>query len=455
VSRRRLPPLALALALALGGAACAENTHPGELFTATSGARLALQLFRYDDGTEQAAADELYDTELHARCAPRRWSDGAVRCVPVVDDAVYIDAACTMLAGRARTSAKPVLFLAYAAVGGDVSPARLLRAGAAIDPVAQFYELADGACTGPRPSPEEPITYFAVGDEVDGASLVPIRDGELGDGRLAVQVRESDDGARIPLGLRDRELGVACTPAHGTGGGVPCAPAGAAAASAFVDPACSEPAAVVAADAPAPAIAAVVDPSGCTGYRAVAGEVPGPRLYRRDGDACTPFAAPAGARLFATGAALELASLGRALEDAPGRRLRRIVLEAGGLRLLDDRLFDTATRADCRRQRVGDVPRCLPDTVAPARTLFAPGCAVEIQVAELPRRTCEPIAFAAGLAAGELEIRAIGERPPEAPFQRVSGLCLPYPSSAETQLRALGPPIDPAAFPGALSFGAR
>lgn len=443
------------LLLALGCAACGENTHPDELFTAVSGARLALQQFRYDDGTEQATADEFYDTDLHARCAPQRWSDDLVRCVPVADDAVYTDAACTMLVGRARTAVEPELFLAYAAIGEVVRPARLFRAGAATDPIAQFYEMRDGACTGPRSSPEEPITYFAVGDEIEGASLVPIRDGEIGDGRLGVQIREGDDGARVPFGLRDRELGVACSPARGDGGDILCAPTSAAPASYFRDPACNEAVAAASAAAPPPTIVAVVEPSGCTGYRAVAGEVPGAPLYRRDGDACTPAARPAGARLFAAGAGLELAPLGRTLEDAPARRLQRIILETGGLRFLDDHLFDTATRADCRRQPIGDVLRCIPEAVAPMRTLFATGCGVAVQLAEVPQRTCERIAFATRLTGDGFEIRAIGDRPPDALFQLQNGQCLPYPSSAATTLRALGPPIDPAAFLGAVYFGAR
>jgi hypothetical protein len=464
VWRRALLALALG-GVALGAAACAEDVHPEPLFAAVSGSRLALQLVRYDDGTEQATADELYDRELHARCTPQRWSDDIVRCVPLVDDAVYTDAACTTLAGRARTIAKPALFLAYAAAAGeDARPARLFRAGAAIDPadpVPQFYELRDGACTGPRPSPEEPeepIEYFEVGDEIDGASLVAIRDGEVGEGRLGVLVRESDDGARVPLGLRDRELGAACTPARGDGGELRCAPASAAPASAFGDPACSEPVVVVEAGAPPPTIASVVEASGCTGYRAIVGEVPGPRIYRRRDGACTSAIVPAGARLFAAGTELALASLPRTLEDAPGRRLRRVILEAGGLRFLDDRLFDTATRADCRRRLVGDVLRCIPEAVAPARTLYAPGCGIEIPVTELPPRTCEPVAFATGpdSDAGEvLELRAIGDRMQDPLFRLENGQCLPNPLSADTSLRALGPPLDPAAFVGGLPYGAR
>jgi hypothetical protein len=321
--------------------------------------------------------------------------------------------------------------------------------------VAEHYELRDGACTGPSPSPEEPIRYFAVGDELDGASLVPIRDVERGDGRLGVRLRESDDGARVPLGLRDRELGVACSPARGADAGVRCAPAGAAPASYFRDPACREPVAAVGPDAPVPAIAAVAEPSGCTGYRAIAGELPVGALYRRDGAACVPTPAPAGARLFATGAAIELAPLEREVEEAPGRRLQRVTIATGGLRFLDDRLFDTATRADCRRQQVGEVPRCIPEAVAPARTLFAPGCTIEVHVAEVPQPTCEPVAFATAPIDGSLEIRALGDRPQGPLSRRENGQCLPYPSAAEASLRALGPPIDPAAFVGAVYYGAR
>jgi hypothetical protein len=445
--------------LAVACAACGENAHPEELFEATSGTRLELQRYRFDDGAELATADELYDRELHARCAPGRWSDGTVRCIPAVEDAVYTDAACTMLAGRALAIAKPALFLAYETTGAGVRPARLFRAGAAIDPVAEYYEMKDGACTGPLPSPADPIEYFAVGDDLGGEALVAIRDVDAGEGRLAVQVRESDDGARIPFGLRDRDLGAACTPSRDDGGGIVCAPAGAAPAGTFRDPACTAPVVIVAAGESVPAIAAVVRDSGCTGYRIVAGGLAGGPLYRRAGDACAPMPAPPGARLFAVGAELSLAELPRVLEEVPGRRLQRVILEAGELRIADDRLFDTATRADCRHRLVGDVTRCIPEAVATARTLYAPGCGIAISVAELPRRTCEPVAFATAPAGVDFEIRAIGDRAPDALFRLENGQCLPNPGSgsspSETSLRTLGPPIDPSAFVGAVYYGAR
>ncbi len=48
-----------------------------------------------------------------------------------------------------------------------------------------------------------------------------------------------------------------------------------------------------------------------------------------------------------------------------------------------------------------------------------------------------------------------GDRPQGPLFRRENGLCLPYPAAAEPSLRVLGPPIDPAAFAGAVYYGAR
>ena len=106
------------VALVVACAACGDNLPAGpELIIAVSGTRLAVQKYRYDDGTELAVGNELYDTELHARCRSQRWIDDTVRCVPVVDEAVYSDAACTELVGLGRTIEKPTHFVAYDQIG--------------------------------------------------------------------------------------------------------------------------------------------------------------------------------------------------------------------------------------------------------------------------------------------------------------------------------------------------
>ena len=162
-------------------------------------------------------------------------------------------------------------------------------------------------------------------------------------------------------------------------------------ASYFGDPACHEPVVAVGATVP-PAIARLVEPSGCASYHRVGPELSVP-LYSRAGDTCTPVAAPVDGRLFPLAAPIALPVLGRSLEAIPGRRLQRIILDHDGLRFLDDRLFDTATGADCGRRTLRDGVRCLPTTIA-STTLFLEGCAVPVRVVEVPQDTCERLAFA-------------------------------------------------------------
>ncbi len=206
---------------------------------------------------------------------------------------------------------------------------------------------------------------------------------------------------------------------------------------------------------PVPAVARVVEASGCARYHAVGAEIE-PPLYRRDGEACGQTSLDPPQRLLAVGAPIDLAPLQRTVEDVPDRRLQRIVLSDDQLRFADDRLFDEATRTECVRAAFGDVTRCIPASVATASALFAPGCAVEVRVAETPQRSCERIAFATAVTDEGMEIRAIGDRLP-GPLYHVGGTgqCQPYASSPGNVLRALGPPIAPEAFVSAVSYGER
>lgn len=435
------------VAIALIG--CGDNRPGGDdPFTAVSGTRLALQKYRYDDGTELTATGEFYDTQLHTRCTPAPWRDASLRCVPVADDAEYLDPACTMPIGLGRTIARPTFFVAGDPVAGGAAT-RVFRAGAAVAPIAQYYSVVGGACVGPIPIPAGLTSFFAIGDELDGDALVGFHDDELAGDRLGLALRETDDGLRVAYGLRDRTLGAACTATVQGDGRVVCEPAGAAAASYFLDPACTAPAIAVA--GVAPAIARVIEPSGCASYHPLAGEVAAP-VYRRDGDTCVAAAAPDG-RLFALDAALALPELERSLEDVPDRRLRRVILAHGGLRLFDDRLFDTATGADCRPRTLRDAIRCLPATAVAATTLFTDGCMVAVRVAELPRRTCEPIGYAT--TNRPFQLRAIGDVVAAPMFRFDGATCQAYAGSSGTQLRALGPPLDLTTFPSAIYFGER
>jgi hypothetical protein len=438
-------------------AACGDNiAQRDDLFAPVSGGRIALQKYRYDDGTELAVSTEFYDLQLHTRCSPQRWPDGALRCVPVADDAVYRDAGCSQLIGVARAIAEPTLFLVHDTLPAGRVVARVVRAGAAASPIAQFWETAGGACVGPTPIAPG-ATFFDVGDEVAPDAQAAFHDHEVGGGRLGLQIRETDDGLRVLAGLRDRELDAACVATVEGDGGAACEPSDAAPASLYRDPGCGEP--VVASAAPvAPRFARLADPSGCARYYRVGDEM-SPPIFRRDGDACMPADAPVGGRLYALAEPVELAALGRAREVA-GRRLERVVLDPGvdpgsaGPQFYDDRLFDTALGADCRPRIVRGAIRCFPANAPTTPTLFFEGCAVAAAVAELPQHSCEPLAFATSNR--PFQIRPIGD-PSAAKLFRLDsgGVCQPYTSAPGTELRTLGAPIDPATFPLAIYFGER
>jgi hypothetical protein len=439
--------------------ACGDDAlRADDPLAAVSGSRLALHKYRYDDGTELAVANDFYDTQLHVRCRPQRWIDGALRCIPAVDDAVYVDPGCTALVGLGRTIARPTHFVAYDMGAAGVAPARLFRSGPATDPIAQYYTIADDACVGPTAAPADLARYFEIGDELDGAALVAFRDGELGEGRVALHIRQTDDGLRVPSGLVDRELGAPCVARLRSDGSFACEPLSAATAV-FRDPACREP--VVPVTAAVPAFARVIEPSGCASYHRVGGELPPPAgsapapMYRRIGGACTTVATPVEGRLHAVDPALDLAALARSLEDSPARRLQRVVLEHGELRFLDDRLFDAATGDDCRPRSLREGVRCLPAALA-SIGLFTAGCTVAVRVAEVPQRTCERFGFATQNR--PFQLRPLGDIVDllATPLFRLDATgCQPYTSPPGTELRDLGPPLDLADFPAGQYFSER
>jgi len=207
----------LALLCALVG--CGDDRHVEDVFEAVSGSRLKIEWHLYEDGTRQAESSTFYDIQVHSRCSPQLWADGVIRCVPIADDAVYVDAICENLVGRARLLEKPTHFLGYDTIGAETLPARLYVAGVAVPAVSQIYEMRDDECVGPVFTPSD-LTYYALVDEIAGTDLVSIVDGETGAGRLAVRYRSGDDGVSVPLGLLDRDLGTTCSPTPRTGGDV-------------------------------------------------------------------------------------------------------------------------------------------------------------------------------------------------------------------------------------------
>jgi hypothetical protein len=440
------------VALVAATAACGDNLAGGDhMVTAVGGARLALQKYRYDDGTELAAAGEFYDTQLHVRCTPEPWLDGAVRCTPTADDTGYADASCTALIGVARTIARPTHIVAREPGPAGRIATGVFRAGAAGAAVTQTWRLAGGACVGPVAVPPG-VMAFAIDDEVDRSALVELRTGERGAGRLGLELRETDDGLRAPFALRDRELGAACAVGQPDGGGgAACEPSDAAPASWFADAACSQPAVATTA-APPPAIARLIEPSGCASYHRVGRELAA--IFQRDGDACIRVDASALGRAFALDGAIELAELARSIEPAPGRRLHRVILSHGDLRFLDDQLFDPEIGTECRPRTLRDAIRCVPASVAAIALFTDPLCTAPLRAAELPQRTCERPGFAT--TNRPFQLRPIDDPLPFPAFRLDdAGACRSYTGAPGNELRALGAPLDLAAFATAIYFGER
>lgn len=435
-------------------AACGDDRPPAPVLGAVSGSRLALQWYGFPDGVRQPEPDEFYDRALHARCSPRAWADGVVRCVPEADQAAYLDDACTQPVGRGVAIEEPTHFIGYDLVDDELRPARLYIAGDELDTVKRYYLRLGGECFGPYLDPDD-VHYHGVLGELGGGDLMTLHERTEGDGRLALRLRESEDGMRVPLGLRDQALDADCAATLRDDGEVRCEPVDAAPALYFRDPACAEPVVAVSGNGEPPALARVSAPSGCADYRAVGEELATP-LYRREGDTCTPVAIVPPPRVFALAAPVELMALQRTLEPGGGR-LQRVLLGDGELQVFDDVLHDTATRADCRRHDFDgeDGIRCVPAALANAFELYTPTCAVAVDVALLPQRSCRRPAFAAASTAAGLELHAIGDRAAEPLHTWNFGPCRPYVAAPGNTVHLLGPAIDPTAFAGALYYGER
>ncbi len=445
---------AIAILVCAIGPACGDNAaRSDDLITATSGARLMLQRYRFDDGSELVEHGEFYDTELHTRCTPQAWSDGTQRCTPVADDAVYRDPACSQLLGVGRTINQPAYFVARDTGPGGPAP-RVFRAGAVGGGLAVSYSRVDGPGVAPPPSARGVSAFYDHGPELGADALVALHDSEVATDRLAVQVRVGDDGLRVPTGLRDRALAAACTPRSRGDGSVVCEPSDIAQAGYYADRACSAPVAVVdqAGQPAAPALARIAEPSGCASYYRIAGEI-APPVYRRDGATCAPASLP-DSRMFALGTPVALATLPRTVDTAADHRLRRVLLDIGGMTIADDRLFDPQTGVDCRPRALRDAIRCVPENLITATQLYSDsGCTAVVRIAEVPARSCAaPPAYAS--TSRPFQIHAITDIV-ASPLYRHDGTCQRYTAAAGNELRALGGVLDTATLPWAIYYSER
>lgn len=425
-------------------ASCGDDVRRDRSAAPVSGSRLKLEWYFYGDGSRSPNPGAFYDTLIHERCTPRPWSDGEPRCAPAADEAVFTNAECTELVGRADQISKPAVFLGYDQIADVRLPARLYYAREVTAAPASIYERVDGMCVGPRFTPSDAM-YF----ELSGADdAVAFHDGEVAaDDRLDLEVRSTDDGLYLPLGLRDRTLDLGCRAS-----GAVCEPEALTGAYYFADSACAVPAVGVFFTQQAPPVVASTDAEGCASFHAIGDALP--MLYARSGASCQV----AGSQLrgYALGAAIALAPVERTALVDHGHRLQQIVIAAGTERLLDERMFDTVTGLECSRSMFDDAVRCVPADTVPATTLYTQGCAVPVPVAELPGRTCMPIGFATTFSAeGTLQFHAIGEPPTTPPYSLVTGACAPYVPAQGRVVRTIGPALPSEMFVGGHAAGER
>ncbi|MFN0253700.1 MAG: hypothetical protein ACKV2T_42925 [Kofleriaceae bacterium] len=437
--------------------ACGDDRPEIEELEPTSGSRLAIEQYQFDDGTRLVQPSAFYDRRIHARCTPQEWLDGVTRCVPDAEIAYYREDTCLTLFGVGNAIEHATHFLATdTRADGSQFWARAFEADGRFDePIGTGYVKRGSSCTAVGIPQLETTTYWNLGGEIGGEDLVPITEREIGEGRLGLAVRASDDGALVPLGFRDHDLGVACSPTpSGT-----CEPTEVPTSDVFAENTCTQPAILVGTDEPAPPLAGKRGSDGCRVFHTVE-STQATRAFRDSSGGCTPVAT--GQRVLPLGAPVELPQVTRTIGDAPKRRVQRITvplsLASGDVQVVTTRVFDTATRSECELRQAGDTLalRCLPTALAPIVRLFQPGCVVERRLAEVPAAACEPFAFAMYDTGEMLEIHALGD-----PFDGTAytigsfGACTPYTARAGTSLFHVGPLLPADTFVGAVAFGAR
>jgi hypothetical protein len=432
-------------------AACGDNGIPRDpLFTGLSGSRMKLQWYLYQDGARQLETAAFYDVHLHVRCEPKRFVDDVIRCAPIADTTVFRDNECTMEVGTATDIRTPKYFVGHDRIDGELRAARLLRAGARIETApAQFFERRDGACVQIGEPPT--VSYFEIASADNIDELAEVWSEHMEGERLGLRILAGIDNLIAPVGYIDQQLGFDCQPEVRPNGSAACVPTEAVASAHFADPGCDER--LVVGTAP-PRTVSVLDANGCTDYFGAGDQHVG-IVYRRHNDGtCQRASLPPGEHAYRVGAALELAAVERIVEDDTTHRLQRIAVAAGPMLTLDDRLYDTATRTDCRSIGNGELAICVPTNAAAGVRVFANDkCTRELLVADLPRAQCSRSAFA---VIEEMSIHSIGAAYPSPTYTLdAGGTCRLRPAVFNRVPHLLGPPVPPTTFVAGVVFSER
>jgi hypothetical protein len=436
----------------IGIVACGDNIRVFDPNAAISGSRLRLVFHQFDDGTRQLETEYLHDVKRDEDCYPTFWSDGAPRCTPPTEPAVFLDSQCSMLLGKAPRGTTPTYFHREFVLHRQPMVSRLYTTGDRVEAPLLVWQLLDNACIGPIDA-DPNADYFTLGSELtseDFARMSILPAGATS--RLGYSQYTSDDGLQLPItdGMIDTLLDVGCSPFSLDGATsatcVPDIPV----ADYFRDGACTEPVLAIRSSDRMPPYVQHADANGCPAYARVGDAIALPSPYRRTAAGCVAAIASNDERFFAIGEPVAFAELARHRRDE-GRRIERIELVDGERIFEDTHLYDTTLGIECALVATADGERCLPrsSSLAPEREPMYRDelCSDELSLVLVPATRCTLPSHLVDDGVRPL-LRYTG-----AIYHLSTGdRCLPYTVPGSAQSYELGPALALSTFAAATAM---
>ena len=431
---------------------CGDNAPARDLDTVVSGARLRVTHHVFDDGTRQVETEWLRDAARGEDCAPIVWSDGGRYCTPASQSAVFTEATCTDLVGRALPGTAPRYFHREFVLRGVGLPSRLYAAREPVTAPALVWALLDGQCVGPVDADPD-ATYHALGPALDASTFARVtrRARPLGP-RLESAVYTSDDGLQLPLWreLHDTMLDLPCTPFAIDGAtDAACAPE-MPLATYFRDDACSAAALAIRSGAEQPVYVEYEDATACPAYAHVGEAIALPTAYRRTAAGCIATIPSSDERFFAIGEPLDLAVLSRTRTPAR-ERLAHIELGAGDHTIDHVWLYDAQLDIECELVVTPEGERCLPRSSLAAErepTFSDESCTAPLALVLVPSTTCRLPTHVVDRTTG-VTVRALAPYAGAIYHLSTGDRCLPYALAGTARSYALGPEVPLSAFASA------
>lgn len=352
--------------------------------TPESGTRLRRVVRTAEDGSTEFL--RFHDKMFDADCSYTAAADGALRCLPVVNNnpfaqgqVRYTDVGCTQpIAELTAAGIQPSpRYLVSAALTEDgcsqVSTYYNLGMQQPITAGATIYGIVNGGCSALTAGAND---YYSITSELPVTSFIEGTVTATDSGRLSIQQVDASDGSRYCGtldALHDSDLDTDCALHYGEDGAIRCLPQMLPQQQVFSDATCTQPLQIVLEDqtCPSPAHFTGVALGGDCSYRLrvqALGDLISDPLYLNAG-ACGP-ADTGAAKTYQVGPVVSVFSFAELTADnvPVGSRLERSDLVAGGLRLFRGQWLDTMLNTPCSFQAAADGSvRCLP-----AGTLQAP-----------------------------------------------------------------------------------